>query len=475
MLIFEHSKKGRRSLTPLGLPKERKSDIPADLLRQQAIGLPEVPELDLVRHYTRASQENYAVDTHFYPLGSCTMKYNPKIAHEVASLGWLDLHPLLVEQEGQGLLQTLCELQDMLAVITGMQAIALSPMAGAQGELAGIKIIRAFHKADPERNEILIPDSAHGTNPASAAMGGFVVREVPTKKDGDIDLLALQGMLGPKTAGMMFTNPSTLGLFERHILAVSKAVHDAGGLMYYDGANLNALLGLVKPSDMGFDIVHLNLHKTFATPHGTGGPGAGPIGVTAKLAAFLPGPIVIQNGGSYGWRKPSSSIGRLGAFYGNIGVLLRAWAYLRLLGKNGLPRVSFYATLAANYLRQRLKKEGFDIAYPERMASHELIVSAKKIKDETGVSALDIAKRLLDKGCYAPTIYFPQLVPECLLIEPTETENKDTLDAFVTAMVEIRHEAYTNPKLVREAPWKTPVRRLDEVQAARNLDLVWNQ
>ncbi|OFZ70652.1 MAG: glycine dehydrogenase (aminomethyl-transferring), partial [Betaproteobacteria bacterium RBG_16_58_11] len=351
-------------------------------------------------------------------------------------------------------------------------------MAGAQGEFAGVAMMRAYHLArgDTARREILVPDAAHGTNPATAVMCGYTVKEIPTNREGDVDLDALRAAVGPHTAGLMLTNPSTLGVFERNIAEIAKIVHEAGGLLYYDGANLNAILGRVKPGDMGFDVIHMNLHKTFSTPHGGGGPGAGPVGVSERLVPFMPIPIVHEERGVYRWlieRDRPQSIGRLSANMGNAGVLMRAYIYARMLGREGMHRVAEYATLNANYLMAELQKAGFDIAYSTRRASHEFIVSMKRLKDETGISAMDVAKRLLDKGFHAPTTYFPLLVPECLLIEPTETESKQTLDAFIVALTEIVQEARTNPDLVKGAPYTTPVRRLDDVKAARELDLTW--
>ncbi|HJQ62648.1 MAG TPA: aminomethyl-transferring glycine dehydrogenase subunit GcvPB, partial [Burkholderiales bacterium] len=351
-------------------------------------------------------------------------------------------------------------------------------MAGAQGEFAGVAMIRAYHdsRGDAARREILVPDAAHGTNPATAVMCGYAVREIPTDTNGNVDLAALNAAVGPQTAGLMLTNPSTLGVFEKSIVEIAATVHRAGGLLYYDGANLNAILGRVKPGDMAFDAIHINLHKTFSTPHGGGGPGAGPVGVSPRLAPFLPLPVVDCREDQYrllGESDVPLSIGRLAAHLGNAGVLLRAYVYARLLGAEGMRRVADFATLNANYLMVELKRAGFELAYPARRASHEFIVTLRALKEETGVSAMDVAKRLLDKGFHAPTSYFPLLVPECLLIEPTETESKQTLDAFVTAMKEILAEARENPEIVKTAPHTTPVRRLDDVRAARDLDLAW--
>jgi len=441
--------------------------------------LPEVSELDAVRHYTRLSQQNFSIDTHFYPLGSCTMKYNPRACNAAALLpAILNRHPLAPEQTGQGFLGCLFELQQILQDVTGMAAVSLTPMAGAQGEFAGVAMIRAYHRSrgDTARTEIIVPDAAHGTNPATATMCGFTVREIATDRDGNVDLQTLRQAVGPHTAGLMLTNPSTLGVFEKNILEIRDIVHGAGGLLYYDGANFNAILGKVKPGAMGFDVVHMNLHKTFSTPHGGGGPGAGPVGVARHLEPFLPIPMVVREGTSYRWlteRDRPQSIGRLSAHMGNAGVLIRAYVYARMLGREGMPRVAEYSTLNANYLMAELGRAGFDIAYPRRRASHEFIVTLKGLKDQTGVTAMDFAKRLLDKGFHAPTTYFPLLVPECLLIEPTETESKETLDAFVTAMQAVRQEALASPDLVKSAPHTTPVRRLDDVKAARELRLTW--
>jgi glycine dehydrogenase subunit 2 len=436
-------------------------------------------ELDAVRHYTRLSQRNFSIDTHFYPLGSCTMKYNPRACNSGAMLPQLlAQHPLAPAATRQGYLACLFELQEMLREVTGMAAVSLAPMAGAQGEFAGVAMIRTYHRArgDHARTEIVVPDAAHGTNPATAAMCGFSVREVATDARGNVDLTALRAAVGPHTAGLMLTNPSTLGVFERSIQDIERIVHEAGGLLYYDGANFNAILGKVKPGEMGFDVMHMNLHKTFSTPHGGGGPGAGPVAANERLRAFLPVPMVAHDAAGYRWLDEADvpvSIGRLSAFAGNAGVLLRAYVYARMLGRTGMTRVADFATLNANYSMTQLRKAGFELAYPERRASHEFIVTLQQLKEETGVTALDFAKRLLDYGIHAPTIYFPLLIKECLLIEPTETESKQTLDAFVAAMKAILHEARTQSELVKTAPHSTPVRRLDEVKAAREMNLAW--
>jgi glycine dehydrogenase subunit 2 len=479
MLIFELSQPGRRNASQAPRERADASAIPSQLRRQERPILPEVSELQAVRHYTRLSQKNFSIDTQFYPLGSCTMKYNPRACNRLAMLPqFLGRHPYAPESTGQGFLACMYELQEILKDVTGMAAVSLTPLAGAQGEFTGVAMIRAYHKAqgDAQRSEILVPDAAHGTNPATATMCGYSVREIPTDADGDVDLAALKSAVGPKTAGLMLTNPSTLGVFERHIAEIAEVVHDAGGLLYYDGANLNAILGKVKPGDMGFDVIHVNLHKTYSTPHGGGGPGAGPVGANEKLRPFLPVPIVAKEEERFRLLSEESlpqSIGRLSAFMGNAGVLLRAYVYARLLGREGMQRVAEFSTLNANYMAVQLAKAGFELAYPNRHASHEFIVTLKQLKEKTGATAMDVAKRLLDKGYHAPTTYFPLLVPECFLIEPTETESKEELDGFVAAMTEIAEEARTQPEQVKGAPHTTPVRRLDDVRAARSLDLVW--
>jgi glycine dehydrogenase subunit 2 len=455
--------------------------LPDDLLRREAPLLPEVSELDAVRHYTRLSQQNFSIDTQFYPLGSCTMKYNPRACNSLAMLApFLARHPLAPAETGQGFLACLHELQETLEDVTGMAGVSLAPMAGAQGEFAGVAMIRAWHAArgDHARTEIIVPDAAHGTNPATATMCGFAVREIPTDRDGNVDVDRLRAAVGPQTAKLMLTNPSTLGVFEQRILDIRDVVHGAGGLLYYDGANLNAILGKVKPGAMGFDVIHMNLHKTFSTPHGGGGPGAGPVGVASHLLPFLPIPMVARAAEGFRWleeRDCPQSIGRLSAYAGNAGVLLRAYVYARMLGREGMARVAEYATLNANYLMAQLRAAGFEVAFPSRRASHEFIVTLRALKERTGITAMDFAKRLLDKGFHAPTTYFPQLVPECLLIEPTETESKETLDAFVAAMREVLEEAHSDAAILRSAPHSTPVRRLDDVKAARDLDLAWKK
>jgi glycine dehydrogenase subunit 2 len=479
MLIFEHSAAGRKGKTNAPNVDTHISDIPAELLRKTPAPLPEVSEMQAVRHYTSLSQKNFSIDTHFYPLGSCTMKYNPRVCNSLAMLpGFLSRHPLAPEKFSQGFIACMVELQDMLCAVTGMSAFSLTPMAGAQGEFAGVAMIRAYHDAnnDHQRKEILVPDAAHGTNPATATMCGYSVKEIPTLANGDVDVAVLRQAVGPQTAGIMLTNPSTLGVFERRIEEIAKIVHQAGGLLYYDGANLNAILGKIRPGDMGFDVIHSNLHKTFSTPHGGGGPGSGAIGVSERLKPFLPLPTAIKDGDSYRWMTEKDipqSIGRLSAFMGNAGVLLRAYIYMRLLGHEGMHRVAEFATLNANYMMVQMKNKGFEVAIANRYASHEFIITLKKQAKERHVTAMDFAKRLLDLGYHAPTTYFPLLVPECLLIEPTESEAKDALDGFIDAMVQIQQEAENDAEFVRGAPYTMPVQRLDEVRAVKQLDLSW--
>ncbi|HXS74141.1 MAG TPA: aminomethyl-transferring glycine dehydrogenase subunit GcvPB [Rhodanobacteraceae bacterium] len=481
MLIFELSQPGRTAAAQLPPDVPVPEDIPAHLRRDTPIGLPEVSELQALRHYTNLSRKNFSIDTNFYPLGSCTMKYNPRACNSLAMLdGFLARHPYAPESLSQGFLSCMYELQEMLADVTGMKGgVSLSPMAGAQGELAGVAMIMAYHRHrnDLARTEIIVPDAAHGTNPATASMCGCTVREIPTQADGDIDVEALKKALGPQTAGIMLTNPSTIGVFERRIVEIAKLVHAAGGLLYYDGANLNAILGKVRPGDMGFDAIHMNLHKTFSTPHGGGGPGAGAVGVSERLKPFLPIPMIEKrDNGTFGWvrkRDRPLSIGRLTSFAGNAGVLLRAYIYARMLGREGMVRVAEYATLNANYLARKLADVGYTLAYPERRASHEFIVTVAPQKKRSGVTALDFSKSLLDRNIHAPTNYFPLLVPECLLIEPTETESKETLDEFVAVMADLLQLANENPQAMKDAPVTTPVRRLDDVKAARELDVAW--
>ena len=476
--IFEKGATGRAAMAQQPRNSgEPALDLPPGYQRATPPQLPEVSELEAVRHYSNLSRLNFSIDSQFYPLGSCTMKYNPRGAHRAASLpSFLNRHPLAPEAVSQGFLSCLHELQETLKVATGMAAVSLTPMAGAQGEFAGVAMIRAYHDAagDDRRREIIVPAAAHGTNPATATMCGYAVREVAVDADGDVDIAALKAVVGEQTAGIMLTNPSTCGVFERRIVEIAALIHEAGGLLYYDGANLNAILGKVRPGDMGFDVLHLNLHKTFATPHGGGGPGAGPVGVNERLLPFLPVPFVAQRDDGFHWVDRAdhpNSIGRLSAFMGNAGILLRALAYAKMLGREGMTRVGEFATLNANYLMARLAEAGFELAYPDRRASHEFIITFRSEANDWGVTAMDFAKRLLDYGFHAPTTYFPLLVAECFLIEPTETESKEELDAFVEAMASIRAEAERDPELVKTAPHTMPVARLDDVRAARELDL----
>ena len=476
-LIFERAQPGRNAGAQMIATDDNMQDIPAHLLRQSPPQMAACSELQVVRHYTQLSHNNFSIETEPYFLGSCTMKYNPKAVHKAASLDEFVLrHPLTPERASQGLLEIFYNLQNYLAEITGMTAVSLTPMAGSQGEFAGVAMIKAYHQSrgDTQRNEMLIPDAAHGTNPASAVMCGFTVVEIPTAKDGDIDLEELKRKVGPKTAGIMLTNPSTLGLFMRQIKEIAAIVHQAGGLLYYDGANLNAILGRVRPGDMGFDVMHLNLHKTFATPHGGGGPGAGPIAVGKRLLPFIPLPTVIKKEDGLHWATKNEypqSIGRLSCFMGNAGILLRAYFYIRILGREGMLRASEFATLNANYLFKELQRVGYTAAYPQRRASHEFIVTLLAQKKEHGVTAMDVAKRLLDYGFHAPTTYFPLLIPECFLIEPTETESIEELDGFVAAMQKILVEIKEDAELVKNAPHTMSVKRLDDVKAARELNL----
>ncbi len=477
-LIFEKSVPGRR-----GVPVAR-SDVPTSvnlapgLLRPRPPALPELSELDVVRHFTALSRRNYGVDTGFYPLGSCTMKYNPKAAERVAACpGFAELHPLLPQLSmggslTQGALQVLYEMDVMLREITGMAAFTMQPMAGAHGELTGIMIMAAYHRDRGNRKTtVLIPDSAHGTNPASAAIAGYQVRTVPSDASGCIDLARLREMTTDEVAGLMMTCPNTLGLFERDVQRITEEIHRVDGLVYYDGANLNAILGKARPGDMGFDIVHLNLHKTFATPHGGGGPGAGPVGVAARLAEFLPVSVVVKRSdGTFAleYDRPKS-IGYVAPFYGNFGVILRAYAYLLMLGREGLARVAENAVLNANYVMACLK----DLYPPavDRPCMHECVLTAEPLLRRHGVRALDVAKGLIDRGFHPPTVYFPLTVREALMIEPTETEGKETLDAFIAAMRDIAAQAAADPESLRAAPVTTPVGRLDETRAARELNL----
>jgi len=449
------------------------SELPPEELLRQKLELPEVSEVELVRYFTALSKLNYGVDTGFYPLGSCTMKYSPKLNEDAAKLpGFTSIHPYQPIESVQGALQLMFELQAYLTEITGMSNTSLAPMAGAQGELAGILMIKAYHQArgDTIRREILVPDSAHGTNPASAVICGFEVTAVPSDSEGNIDLKALEVAMSEKVAALTLTIPTTLGLFDPQIIEISQLVHERGGLLCGDGANLNSLLGKVKFGDLGFDCVQLNLHKTFSTPHGGGGPGSGPVCVKSNLADFLPSPLVSKNGEGYTFTSPAKSIGSLGAAYGNFGVMVKAYAYIRSLGAKGLKEVSENAVINANYLKEKLKAY-YHLPY-DRPCMHEVVFSGKRQKAK-GVHTVDIAKRLLDYGFHPPTVYFPLVVDEALMTEPTETESKETLDAYIDTMIEIDREANENPEILHTAPHNTPVRRLDEVTAARKPDLRW--
>ncbi len=472
-LLFEQSVPGRRGLQLPALDVPRATPLPAALLRTE-LPLPELSEPEVVRHFTNTSRRNFSIDQGFYPLGSCTMKYNPKINDRVADLPGLALiHPYQDETTVPGMLRLLGELQEWLGEIAGLPAVSLQPSAGAHGELTGALIIRARHEAaGRQRTTMLVPDSAHGTNPATVTMVGYRTRTVPTGPRGNLDFGALQEALDDDVAGLMITNPNTLGLFEERILETAEAVHAVGGLIYMDGANMNAMLGAARPGDLGMDILHFNLHKTFSVPHGGGGPGAGAIAVTAELAPFLPEPVLCRRGDDfrYDYDRPQS-IGRVRAFHGNVNNAVRGYAYLRSLGGDGLAEVSRLAVVNANYVRVRLQ-EVLEVPFP-RACKHEVVFSARQLAAEHQVSTLDLAKRLIDYGIHPPTIYFPLTVPEALMVEPTETESKATLDHFVAALRAILEEAAANPDLVREAPHSTPLGRLDEVTAARRPILVW--
>ncbi|HKG56903.1 MAG TPA: aminomethyl-transferring glycine dehydrogenase subunit GcvPB [Candidatus Limnocylindrales bacterium] len=476
--LFERSRPGRGEGKIPHPPKDALARIPVAALRDAPPALPELNEPEVVRHYVNLSQLNFAIDTGFYPLGSCTMKFNPKLNEWAARLpGFANLHPMAPDETAQGTLELLWSLEQSLAEIGGMKAVTLQPAAGAQGELTGILMIRAYHRSrgDDERVEVLVPDSSHGTNPATATMAGYRTITIPSAPDGGVDVAAFSAALGPRTAAVMITNPSTLGLFEKRIGDLLDAVHEAGALAYMDGANLNAILGRFKPGAAGFDVMHFNVHKTFSTPHGGGGPGAGPVGVGEKLLPFLPTPRVVRDGdGKFRLERPgerATSIGRMRSFVGNTGVLVRAYAYIAAHGASGLRQVSDDAVLAANYLKKRVA-EAYEIPY-DRPCKHEFVASAAGLKKRTGVRTLDIAKRLIDHGFHPPTIYFPLIVDEGMLIEPTETESAETLDAFADALVAIAAEAATDPEVVKAAPHSAPVRRLDEAKAARQPNLRW--
>ena len=490
--VYDLSSPGRHGplLPVLDVPE---APLPDGYLRSD-LRLPELSELDTVRHFVRLSQRNMSIDTNFYPLGSCTMKYNPKVNDKAASLpGFADLHPLQDAEMTQGAMQVLLELQIYLAEISGLAAVTLQPAAGAQGELTGVLIMRKYQldRGETQRTKILVPDSAHGTNPATTTMSGLQVVELPSDERGNLDLEALKANLDDTVVGLMLTNPNTLGLFEENILEITRLVHEAGGLVYGDGANMNAIVGVVKPGDLGIDVMHFNLHKTFSTPHGGGGPGAGPVGVVAKLAPFLPGPVVTvehvaeefdedeehvhfdEDGDDFRliWYMPSKSIGRVRSYYGNFGVLVRAYTYIRMHGAEGLRRIAENAVLNANYLKVRLQNEGsYPVAFGDRICMHEFVAQGI-LEGAPDIHTMDIAKRLMDYSFHPPTVYFPLIVHEALMIEPTETESKETLDAFADALIEIAREARETPDLLKQAPHNAPVKRLDEVRAARDLIL----
>ncbi|MGE6369135.1 aminomethyl-transferring glycine dehydrogenase subunit GcvPB [Planococcus kocurii] len=471
-LIFELTKEGRvgYSLPTLDVPEIDLSELlPNDLIRTQAAELPEVSELDIMRHYTALSNRNHGVDSGFYPLGSCTMKYNPKINETVARYpGFANIHPLQDEKTVQGALALMFDLQEHLKEITGMDEVTLQPAAGAHGEWTGLMMIRAYHEArgDFKRTKVIVPDSAHGTNPASATVAGFETVTVKSSDKGLVDLEDLKRVVGDDTAALMLTNPNTLGLFEEQILEMAAIIHEVGGKLYYDGANLNAVMSKARPGDMGFDVVHLNLHKTFTGPHGGGGPGSGPVGVKNDLLPYLPKPVLVKKDDAYtfDYDRPDS-IGRVKPFYGNFGINVRAYTYIRSMGPDGLKAVTEYAVLNANYMMRRLQPH-FDLPY-DRHCKHEFVLSGRRQK-KLGVRTLDMAKRLLDFGYHPPTIYFPLNVEEGMMIEPTETESKETLDAFIDAMIQIAKEVEENPEIVQNAPHTTVINRLDETKAARH-------
>ena len=465
-LIFEKGAPGQHlSLMP-------PCDVPEVTLsrpRTEPLNLPHVSETELTRHYTALAKRVHGVNDGFYPLGSCTMKYNPKINEDMAALpGFTQIHPLQPQETVQGCLEAIHTAGKLLGEITGMDAMTFQPAAGAHGEFTGLLLIKAYHarRNDAARTKIIVPDSAHGTNPASAVMAGFTVVNIPSGEDGCVDVEALRGAVGPDTAGLMLTNPNTVGIFDKNILEITKIVHEAGGLCYYDGANLNAVMGVVRPGDMGFDVIHLNLHKTFSTPHGGGGPGSGAVGCKAILKPFLPGPMVEARDGGWQLVQPEHSIGRVKSFYGNFTVVVKALTYILTLGRTGIPEAAKNAVLNANYMMKRLS-EKYAMAY-SGPCMHEFVMTLEDLHHKTGISAMDIAKGLLDHGIHPPTMYFPLIVHEALMIEPTETESQETMDEVCSVFLELWELAHTNPQALHDAPTKTPVRRLDEVGAARN-------
>ena len=468
MLIFEKSRPGRGcDLLPecdveVTLPQEKDK-------REKKLHLPELSEIELSRHYTELAKKSHGVNDGFYPLGSCTMKYNPKINEDMAALpGFTEIHPLQPTHTVQGCLEVIKESENLLCEITGMDRMTFQPAAGAHGEFTGLLLIKAYHKSrgDEKRKKIIVPDSAHGTNPASAAMAGFSVVSVPSGPDGCVDIEKLKEIAGDDVAGLMLTNPNTVGLFDKNILEITKIIHDCGGLCYYDGANLNAVMGIVRPGDMGFDIVHLNLHKTFSTPHGGGGPGAGPVGCKEELAQFLPSVLVEKDGDELHFTKPEHSIGEMKSFYGNFLVVVKALTYILTLGREGIPQASSNAVLNANYMMNQLK-DLYTMAYDD-ICMHEFVMSLADLKKDTGISAMDIAKGLLDNNIHPPTMYFPLIVEEALMVEPTETESRETLDEAVAVFRQLHAQAAADPEGLHHAPTKTPVTRLDEVGAARH-------
>ena len=477
-LIFEISKPGRSAadVTTSDVPAVNIEDAIGKKYLRSDLDLPEVAEIDLIRHYTNLSRRNFGVDLGFYPLGSCTMKYNPKVNENVAALpGFTSLHPYAADVFAQGNLQLMFEMQKYLSNIFGMAEFTLQPAAGAHGELTGVMIIKKyFEKKNEKRQLILIPDTAHGTNPASGALCGFETITLRSNSEGGVDIDHLQSLMTENVAGLMLTNPNTLGLFERNIEKVAHIVHGKGGLLYGDGANANAFLGKARPGDLCFDVIQLNLHKTFSTPHGGGGPGSGPVGVSVKLVNFLPVPRIVKSGKGYNWSDEfPDTIGRMRSFYGNFNVIVKAYTYIRSLGADGLTHATEMAVLNANYIKEKLKPY-FDLPY-DRVCMHECVFSGKRQVAENGVHTTDIAKRLIDFGYHPPTIYFPLIVPEAIMIEPTETESKETLDTFCDAMIAIAAEAKENPQCVKEAPLTAPVSRLDEVLAARKPDVCWKR
>ncbi|APH17076.1 glycine cleavage system P-family protein [Clostridium sporogenes] len=478
-VIFELSSEGRKGyrLPNLDVPEVELSKLlPKNLLREDEIDLPEVSEVDVVRHYTALSNKNYTVDNGFYPLGSCTMKYNPKINEDMAALsGFSKIHPLQDENISQGALELMYDLKVRLCEITGLDDFTLQPAAGAHGEYTGLLVIKAYHekRGDTKRTKIIVPDSAHGTNPASASVAGFDIVEIKSGEDGRVSIEELKKVLNDEIAGLMLTNPSTLGLFEKDIKLISELVHEAGGLLYYDGANLNAVMGIARPGDMGFDVCHLNMHKTFSTPHGGGGPGSGPVGVKKHLAKFLPVPTIEKENDKFilDYNR-EDSLGKIRSLYGNFGVMVKAYAYILIMGREGLKAASENAVLNANYIKESLR-DYYNIGKDD-ICKHEVILSTLK-ENPHHIATLDIAKRLIDYGVHPPTVYFPLIIEEALMIEPTESESKETVDEFIDAMKKIAVEAKENPELLHEAPVKAPVRRLDQVKAARKPILRWQK